>query len=688
MRLLLVTLCAAAGLAAQTLQQAESLWKQHRYDEANEAFRALVAAHPRNAEYLVRWGQLFLERFNAAEAAKLFHEALEIDPKRADALLGLARVAADGFEAQATFFAQKALEADPHLVAAQELLARLALEDNDPDKAAAEAHKALDLSAHAIQAKAILATIDWLNDKPATSWDPHDGAAYETAGRIFVLNRRYEEGIRFFRKAVAAQPDLWSAHSQLGINLMRLGLENEARAELELCYENHYRDDATVNTLRLMDSYKNFVTYKTDRTILRLHKKEAELLHPYFEAEMLRALYTYDKKYGITLDRPVQVEVYPDHEDFAVRTMGMPGLGALGVTFGYVVAMDSPSGRPPGTFHWASTMWHELSHVYVLSMTKHRVPRWFTEGLAVHEETAVSPEWGDRLDPHVIMAIKDKKLLPVAELDRGFVRPTYPAQVVVSYFEAGRMCDYINREWGWGKLLAMIHDFGSGASTTDVIEKELGMKPEEFDKRFMEALTAETRKTVDGFDEWRKQLKKVAEEYKARDYEEMIRDASGIRDTYPDYVEPGNVYQILADGYLAKGDKKSAIAELERYAKEGGRSPDTLKQLATLLEEAGNKKEAAEVLDRLNYIQPIDEELHRRLGDLWLSLGNTAGAIREYRAVLAKSPTDPAASHFNLAKAYRSANRPDEAKDELLLSLEAAPGFRPAQKMLLELSKD
>jgi tetratricopeptide (TPR) repeat protein len=687
MRLLLAILCAAAALPAQTLDQAESLWKQHRYVESNDAFRALVAAHPRNARYRVRWGLLFLERFNAPEAAKLFNEALAIEPKQADALLGLALVAADGFEAQAVVFAHKALDADPHMVEAQELLARLALEDSDPAKAAEEAHKALDMSAHATQAKAILATIDWLNDKPDTPWDPHDGAAYETAARIFVLNRRYEEGIKLFRKAIAVQPDLWSARSQLGINLMRLGLEDEARAELEMCYENQYRDAATVNTLRLMGSYKNFVTYKTDRTILRLHKKEAELLHPYFEAEMLRALSTYDKKYGFKLDRPVQVEVYPDHEDFAVRTMGMPGLGALGVTFGYVVAMDSPSGRPPGTFHWASTMWHELSHVYVLNMTNFRVPRWFTEGLAVHEETAASPEWGDRLDPHVIMAIKDKKLLPVAELDRGFVRPTYPTQVVVSYFEAGRICDYIDREWGWPKLLAMIHDFAGGASTPEVIEKELGIKPEEFDKRFLAALNAETKKTVDGFEEWRKELKKVAAESKAHDYEEMIRDASGIRDTYPDYVEAGNVYQFLADGYLAKGDKKAAIAELERYAKVGGRSPDTLKQLATLLEEAGNRKEAAEVLDRLNYIQPIDEDLHRRLGDLWLSLGNTAGAIREYQAVLAKSPTDPAASHFNLAKAYRTANRPEAAKDELLLSLEAAPGFRPAQKMLLELSK-
>ncbi len=64
---------------------------------------------------------------------------------------------------------------------------------------------------------------------------------------------------------------------------------------------------------------------------------------------MKRAIATYEKKYQFKLKRPVQVEVYPDHEDFAVRTLGMPGLGALGVTFGYAIAMDSPSGRPPGS---------------------------------------------------------------------------------------------------------------------------------------------------------------------------------------------------------------------------------------------------------------------------------------------------------------------------------------------------
>jgi len=692
-------LCASAVIGliavhAQTIERAETLWKQQQYDAANSEFRALVAAHPKNPDYRVRWGQLLLERFNAADAANLFQEALDIKKDHPGALLGLALVAAEDFQGKAVDLAEAALAADPKLIDARLLLARLALEDNDPGRAAEEADKALKVSPDALDAMAIHVTIDWLNDQPDSPWigrvlakNPHYGQAYALAGHFFVLNRRYEEGIAYYRKALALQPDLWSARSELGINLMRLGFEDEARSQLEDCYEHHYRDAATVNTLRLIDSYKNFVTYRTDNTILRLHKKEAELLRPYFESELKRVIATYEKKYGLKLDRPVQVEVYPDHEDFAVRTMGMPGLGALGVTFGYVVAMDSPSGRKPGSFHWASTMWHELSHVYVLTATHHRVPRWFTEGLAVYEETAASPEWGDRLDPHVIAAIKEKKLLPVAELDRGFVHPTYPTQVVVSYYQAGQICGFIAHEWGYGKLLAMMHDFAGNTTTAQVIEKELSMRPEEFDKKFLSVLNAETETVVDGFEEWRKGVREVARLAKAGENQQVLDKSAALRDIYPDYVESGNLYEFRADAYLALADSRAAIDELERYAKVGGRSPETLKKLAQLLVEAGRPADAAAVLDRLNYIDPVDEDLHRRLGDLWFAANNIDGAIREYRAVVAETPVDPAAAHFNLAKAYRRASRTDDAHEELLLALEAAPGYRPAQKMLLEMSQ-
>jgi cellulose synthase operon protein C len=677
----------ACGLAAQSLDTAEALWKAHRYNEANNEFRALVEKYPNNPDYKVRWGRLLFERFNPGDATGLFNEALELKQDHAGALLGLALVAAENFDSHAREFAQKALAADPKLLEAQELLARLALEDNNNSTAAEEAKKALAINANSAQGKAILASLDLLADKKETSWDPHNAAGYETIANFFVLNRRYEEGIAYYRKAIELDPELWSARSQLGVNLMRLGQDDEAYKQLETAYNNGFTDYATVNSLRLLDSYKNFVTFKTDRTILKLHKKEADLLHPYFEAEMQKIIATYEKKYKMKLDKPVQIEVYPDHEDFSVRTAGMPGLGAiLGVTFGYVVAMDSPSGRPPGSFHWATTMWHEMSHVFTLNATNFHVPRWFTEGMAVHEETAASPDWGDRLSPEIIMAIKGKKLLPVAELDRGFVHPTEPQQVIVSYFQAGRICDYINDHWGFDTLLAMLHDFASNAETADVIRKELKIEPEEFDKRFIAFVEADTKTTVDHFDQWREGLKEVAAMAKAKDWDGVIKQGTAIRDWYTDYVEAGSVYEFLAQAYAAKNDKPAALAELERYAKIGGRNPETIKTLATYLEEAGRKKDAAAALDRLNYIYLMDTEAHQRLGALWLDLGNNAGAVREFQAVLARSPIDPAAAHYNLARALHQNHQDEQAKDQLVDALETAPGFRPAQRLLLDLS--
>ncbi len=95
-----------------------------------------------------------------------------------------------------------------------------------------------------------------------------------------------------------------------------------------------------------------------------------------------------------------------------------------------------------------------------------------------------------------------------------------------------------------------------------------------------------------------------------------------------------------------------------------------------------------ETLERLNYIYPVnDEELHRRLGGLWLELGEPERAIREYRAVLALNPIDRAAAEFDLAQAYKAARRHEEAFEHVVSALEAAPGYRPAQKMLLELSE-
>ena len=673
--------------------RAEGFWGLHDYTHANEEFRAAVAQSDRNAMYRVRWGRMLHERFNNQDALDLFKEALMRDPKNAQAFLGLAFISADGYDNGSIEWAHKALQADPQLAEAHELLASLALEDSDSAQAAAEADAALKRSADALDAMAVHATIELLADRPPDEWfgkitaiNPGYGRGFALAGHQLTIHNRYQEGIDYYRKAVAAEPDLWSARSELGVNLMRLGQDEEARQQLQKSYENGFRNEATVNSLRLLDSYRNFDLFKDETTVLKLHKKESELLYPYFLAELKRSIAVYEQKYQMKLSGPVQIEVYPDHEDFAVRTLGLPGLGALGVTFGNVVAMDSPSGRKPGEFHWASTLRHEMSHVFILAATRHRVPRWFTEGLAVHEESQASPEWGDPMSPDIVMALRDKKLLPIAELDRGFVRPEYPSQVFVSYFQAGKICDYIQDKWSAGKLLDMVHSFAQRVSTRDTVQQVLGLSAEDFDTQFQEWLYASVSNTVANYDDWHKRLARLAGAARNKQYDEVIRDGDAVIALYPDYVFDANAYEFLAEAQLAKGDKSAAAKVLQSYVRVGGRRPDTLKTLAQIQEDQGRAQDAAATLDRINYIDPAyDDDLHRHLGKLWLAQKNFDGAIREYRAVVALHPLDVAAAQFDLAQAYLAAGQKDKAEDAVLASLEAAPGFRPAQKLLLQL---
>jgi tetratricopeptide (TPR) repeat protein len=232
-----------------------------------------------------------------------------------------------------------------------------------------------------------------------------------------------------------------------------------------------------------------------------------------------------------------------------------------------------------------------------------------------------------------------------------------------------------------------MHSFGQSKATPEVIEQHLGMKAEDFDKEFLAWLQARTSKQVTGFAGWRSKMKALGAAAAEKRYDEVIREGEALIDVYPDFVEHGNAYELVANAYAEKNDKASAMKALERYSAAGGRNPQLLMKLASMQDEAGKKADAARTLERLIFVYPMEEDLHRRLGDLYLAEGKTDLAIREYAAVVAAKPIDQAASRFSLARALYGAKRTEEAKEQLLLALEAAPGYRPAQKLLLELSR-
>ncbi len=706
--------------------RAEAWWALGDVKQANDVFRAALAADESDPDVRVRWGYLFIQTHQESEALKLFNEALKLDEDHMAAKLGTASVMGRRFEKQAVAIIDAAIEAEPEQTLGYLMRARLQLEQGDSAEAektlGTALEKAESLGRSPLEAYALLAALDMQRGVEDSAWirkalehNPRYGELFAETAHFFVITRRYREAVEQLERAVEVDPALWSAHADLGVNLLRANREEEGRRHLEIAYEGDPFSAQTVNTLRLIDSFDQFRLFSSKDLLrleasgdaaaafdapevrVRLHKKEAALLKLYAMDLAEQSVAVFKKKYGFTPEKSIYVELYPDHDDFAVRTMGLPGVGLLGVTFGYLVAMDSPSGRDPGTFHWGTTLWHEMAHVFTLEATNHLVPRWFSEGISMYEEWEARPHWGERITPDFIGAFDEGKLLPVAELDDGFLRPSYDSQIAVSYFQAGLVCSMIDREWGSEKLVEMLHAFAdSKATTASVVENVLGVAPETFDERFQEFLRERLGAMAEkkALEKWRKALKPLLALAREKDWDKVIELAPEVRDLYPEYVQAGSPYTLLARAYEEKGEREEAVASLETYFHIGGRQPEQLRKLADWLHEAGRRADAIEVLEELIWVWPMDEELHRDLGDWLRAEGRDRDAVREYEAWLAMDPLDKAGVHYRLAETYHTMNDSKESasktsdskrmRKHLLLALEAAPGYRPAQKLLLE----
>jgi tetratricopeptide (TPR) repeat protein len=175
---------------------------------------------------------------------------------------------------------------------------------------------------------------------------------------------------------------------------------------------------------------------------------------------------------------------------------------------------------------------------------------------------------------------------------------------------------------------------------------------------------------------------------KQNQYDTILRDGPAVIDMYPEYVSDASAYELMAEAAKAQGNAAKEADVLTAYMRHGGQMPDLLKRLASLQEAAGQRAESAVTLERLNYVYPVkDEELHQHLGDLLYAQKQFPAAIREYNAVVASRPVDKAGAEFKLARAYLAAGQKDKAQESVLAALETAPGYRPAQKLLLELQE-
>jgi tetratricopeptide (TPR) repeat protein len=710
-----------ANNAQELARGARALRALGRSQEANSAYRDAMSASQLDPAINTAWGELFLEKYNNREALRSFEAALREDPRWEPAMLGAAKTLADENPPRAIGFAQQALAINPANPATHIFLARQATDAGHPDEARKSIQKALDVNPSSLEAHALLAGLAYVADKQtefeaavarALEIAPRYGEIYRVAGELAAHNYRFDEAVVLVRRSLTLEPDNARALADLGTHLLRTGDEPGARTALDASFKLDPFDIVTDNLLKMMDSLDKFVTVTAGDLVFRMDKEEAPVLQDYAVPLAQQALSTLSKKYGFTPRGPILVEIFPKHDDFAVRNVGLPGMiGALGACFGRVVTMDSPRARPPGEFQWEATLWHELAHVVTLQMSNQRVPRWLTEGISVYEEQLARPDWSRGMAMGFANMLNNDETLKLRDLNAAF---TDPKKISLAYYQASLLVEHIVGTYGDAGLQKLLRAYGQGLDTDAALKAALDTTLDSMQAGFDQTLDRQfgkLRAALQTPDEEiplpkmsAEQLKVLAEQnpgsYPVQMFHATALRKGGNEDEALAVLEraaalapmdagTSSANSMIAEIALMKKDNARAIAALQTLMKWDFNNVEVARKLAALMRSNGITDAASlqPVFERIIAVDPFDADAHGALGRMAMQANQSDAAIREFKTVVALGPVDEAAAHTDLAESYLQGGKRVEARRQTLAALEIAPSYERAQDLLLKLAE-
>ncbi len=689
-------------------------------------------------ETRLEWARLFLAKYDAGHAEENIREVFEVNPvhPEAHALLARIKIAQSFNFAAAEAHVEQALSVNPNLGMAHITRAGMALRDLDIDAADASLDRALQTNPNDMEALSTRAAVRYLAD---------DDAGFAAAKReVFRRNRtytelyavlgefaewehRYPDIVAMSREAVTLDSNDYRAHAALGLNLLRMGDEAEGLTALQSAWRRDRFNVRVFNTLNLYDDVieQEYEELTDGPFVFRMHRDERSVLERYVPRTLRRAYTDMVRRYQFTPEGPVRIELFANTSHFSVRTVGLPNLGVQGVCFGKVVTAISPRGGP---FNWGQITWHELAHVFHIQLSRNRVPRWFTEGLAEYETLIARQDWQREMDHHLWAALEEDRLPPLRLMNRAFTRARSGMDMMVAYYASTRIVKYIADEHGFPDVVAMLRGWSQGKTTPEVVQTALGITIEELDRNFRAHARQRLRARADDFSVDFSQYTEVepirqAAEAAPTDASKQgalaaallvggdaeAAQAAAARAIGIDAAEPvarfvlarlalmqsdgqtalTHLQALLAggrDGYelrllmaraaLGGNDTAAARQSLEAAARIDEHRPEAWMGLSEIAQQANDADLRLRALSRLARIDEHDRPTHAALLALLVERAQWDDAVTEGEASVFVDPNNPAV-HDLLAQAYLQKGRHAEAlyeADTALLVQHPEPG--------------
>ncbi|MFH1228294.1 MAG: tetratricopeptide repeat protein [Planctomycetota bacterium] len=694
--------------AAEMLDFSKGVWLLARRSGNKELFHKVVGEYlPRieqldkaNPELYVFWGECYLEKGEAGEAVACFKDALKIDSKSEGALLGIARASFYKDPLSARPLIGQILNVNPNCADALALRAVIELVIENNDEAIKSIEQAMAVNPNSACYRGIRAGAYYLdnqmesfrnecvnmlviNKKPAEF--------YLALGDCCLKRILYMDAQPFYQKAIGLDPHCWDAYVELGLNSLRLGAGLEAQGR-KLLQESFQRDpfNLTVfNTLKVLEGLdKEYLCITTTHFSIKIHKDEKTLLAPYV-SQLLEDCYDrFTKAYKFEPEQPLAVEVLADHNDFSVRTLGVPGFGALGVCFAKTFLVLSPGVQDQlaHRFHWGAITAHEFMHIITLQSSKFRVPRWFTEGCSVYAEKMANPIWGREPELEIIDAYREGKLEHLTQFNKS-----RKVDILHTYLLSSLIIEYIHKTYGMDKIISMLRSFGQGKNADQAFKDAIDKTIAEFDPEFFKYLEDKIIKAND-IKLFEETFKKAQEFYNQDKYQEAITEFERAKKIFPHYTKPlDNPYYHLIRIYDETGQKDKLVAELGTYVGINQLDFELRQKLYRIYYAEKQWDKLIPVLEETIYLEPENIQLHYYLAQAYTAKKEPRKAIVEYDAALSLayklSPTLDsnlviADFYCNIAELYLESGDKSKAKESVLEATKLVPDDKRADKIL------
>ena len=234
-------------------------------------------------------------------------------------------------------------------------------------------------------------------------------------------------------------------------------------------------------TLIYLDDRYDWQTLENDRLTLYWYEGDDTFGESLFERANV-ALNTLETDAGVSLENPIKIFIYGNHQDLlgALRASAQEWTGGVAFTeYGVVVI-----GINPQQLNWGlNAMTHEMTHLVIHQATNNPfgdLPRWLDEGIAVYNEN--QEKLDDDFLPLFEQAVDDNKLMTLRTLSSPF--PADPMLANLAYGQSGEVVRYIIDTYGSDKMAELLKIFAEGELYDDALMQALGVNTDQLDNEF------------------------------------------------------------------------------------------------------------------------------------------------------------------------------------------------------------